>query len=80
MGNSYFGLTLNSIINGFWITRTGSYRLTIEYSPQKSFQEGILLSSVSFPMGMLLYALTRYSMLQNMSRKLRFGKKRIEKS
>jgi hypothetical protein len=76
MSNSYPGISLNSIINGFWITRAGHYHLTIEYSPQKSFQEGVLLSSVSFPVTMLLYILTRYPLLQNMSRELRLSKKR----
>jgi hypothetical protein len=75
MGNSYPGISLNSIINGFWISRTGRYHLTIEYSSQKSLQEGVLLSLVSFPLTMFLYVLARYPLLQSMGRKLELSKK-----
>jgi hypothetical protein len=35
---------LYSIINGFYINRTGDYRLTIEYQPQKWFIEAAVVS------------------------------------
>jgi hypothetical protein len=75
-GNSYPGISLNSIINGFWISRTGQYHLTIEYSSQKSFEEGVLLSLVSFPVAMFLYTFTGYPLLQSAGRRLGLGNRR----
>jgi hypothetical protein len=71
-GNVYPGLSLNSITNGFWIGRTGLHHLTLEYSSQKSFQQGVLVSLSSFLSVALLYSFTRRSLFRNVARKLRF--------
>jgi hypothetical protein len=40
-------IPLYSIINGFYINKTGDYTLTIEYEPQKWFVEGSIVSVVA---------------------------------
>jgi hypothetical protein len=49
---------LYSMINGFYINKTGDYILTIEYEPQKWFTEGVLVSLAT------LIVLTGYSIMQ----------------
>ena len=38
---------LNSITNGFFVNKTGSYTIKIEFGPEKYFHLGIVLSSLS---------------------------------
>jgi hypothetical protein len=40
-------IPLYSIVNGFYINKTGDYTLTIEYQPQKWFMQGAIISTVT---------------------------------
>lgn len=40
-------IPLYSIINGFYLNKTGDYTLTIEYQPQKWFIQGAIISIIT---------------------------------
>ena len=40
-------IPMYSIVNGFYINKTGDYTLTIEYQPQKWFEQGGIVSIIS---------------------------------
>ena len=48
-GNNFktSSLPLYSVVNGFYINKTGNYTLTIEYQPQKWFIQGGTISIVT---------------------------------
>jgi len=54
---------LYSMINGFYINKTGDYNLTIEYHPQKWFIEGVIVSIAS------LIIIIGYSVVQRQNKK-----------
>lgn len=52
-------IPLFSIINGFYITKTGDYTLTVEYEPQKWLLEGGIISA-STVISILAYVILSY--------------------
>jgi hypothetical protein len=45
-------IPLYSVINGFYINKTGGFNLTIEYEPQKWFTEGSVISLVAIALSL----------------------------
>ena len=56
-GQSVEPVQLYSLINGFPISRTGTYDITIEYPPQSWFHLGLLISLLAI-LGCLLYLIS----------------------
>lgn len=46
-GENIRSVPLYSVINGFWINKTGEFEITIEYVPQKWFYVGLVITILS---------------------------------
>ncbi|MBT0158542.1 hypothetical protein G4O51_00995 [Candidatus Bathyarchaeota archaeon A05DMB-2] len=57
-GNWYSNIPISSMMNGFWINRTGVFSVTIEYSPEKYFVIGTVISILSIGAVMTCLVLT----------------------
>jgi hypothetical protein len=53
-GTEYQPVPLYSVINGFWIDKTGDLEIVIRYKPQDWFETGSLISIIAF-MGCTCY-------------------------
>jgi hypothetical protein len=53
-------IPLYSIVNGFYINKTGDYTLRIEYQPQEWFMQGAIISIISTISIFLAYVIFRY--------------------
>ena len=59
-------IPLYSVINGFYINKTGNYELTIEYTPQRYFYVGSIISITTL---ILLLGYLIYDHLKNRPKK-----------
>jgi hypothetical protein len=71
-------IPLYSVVNGFYVNKTGDYTLTIEYQPQKWFIQGALISIIT-AISILIFLIvsTKFHTLTKRIRLIKFRDKAI---
>jgi hypothetical protein len=59
-GDSFSNIPVFSMMNGFWINKTGRFSITIEYAPEKTFNLGIIISVGAVVISILCIAILQY--------------------
>jgi hypothetical protein len=71
-------LPLYSVINGFWIDKTGEFTLIVEFEPQEWFNISLIISAIAFACA-LLYLVYRHFKIKKLSHILTFRGKWIKR-
>jgi hypothetical protein len=73
-GIEYKSLPLYSTINGFWIDKSGTFEVILEYSPQTWFIIGTYVTTITVVLSMLYISLRNYGVNISLNRFNRYKK------